>query len=110
MAKTRELHIATEFGTTPGPRHKSEGEYSGEEFRDEILTPRFKEALDNQDILLVDLDSTEGYATSFLEEAFGGLARELGVEECLSTLQFKSEEEPYLIAEVESYIRQAKSK
>ena len=38
-----ELHIARDFSFTPGPRLREEGTYSGQEFREEILKPRFLE-------------------------------------------------------------------
>jgi hypothetical protein len=60
--------------------------------------------------LLVDLDGTEGYATSFLEASFGGLARRFEPAEVLSILQLKSEDEPYLIQEIQRYISEARKK
>lgn len=100
----RTLVIATEFSPTPGPRYVWQGEHSGEKFLKELLQPRFDEAAREGDTLLVDLDGTEGYATSFLEEAFGGLARDQGKEAVRSTLRLKSEDEPYLEEEVWSYV------
>ena len=71
------LSVAKEFSSVPGPRSKAEGPFSAEEFLEKILHPRFKEAEQAGKTLLVDLDGGCGYATSFLEEAFGGLARKL---------------------------------
>lgn len=102
-----ELHIAVEFSDVPGPRSRQEGEWSGEEFRDKLLIPKFREAEKAGDKLLVDLDGGCGYATSFLEEAFGGLARVYSPERVLKVLEFKSREEPYLIEDVREYIREA---
>jgi hypothetical protein len=58
----------------------------------------------------VDLDGTMGYATSFLEEAFGGLARKHPDEEVLNHLRFCSKDEPYLIDELTQYIKEANKK
>jgi len=58
--------------------------------------------------LLVDLDGGYGYATSFLEEAFGGLARLHGSEGVSKTLIFRSEEEPYLIEAIARFIKEAR--
>ena len=102
-----ELHIATEFSDVPGPRSRQEGDWSGEEFRDELLRPRFREAEKVGDKLVVDLDGGCGYATSFLEEAFGGLARVYSPERVLKVIEFKSTEEPYLIEDVREYIQEA---
>ena len=71
------IRIANEFSETPGPRSRDEGDYSGQQFLEEILKPKFEEAKKTKQKLIVDLDGTYGYATSFLESVFGGLARNL---------------------------------
>jgi len=106
MANTN-LSVARDFSITPGPRAQEEGDFSGEQFLNQVLLPRFKEAVDAQMRLLVDLDGTEGYATSFLEAAFGGLARKMGAKKVLSVLTFKSEDEPFLVDEITKYINDA---
>ena len=57
--------------------------------------------------LLIDFDGSYGYPTSFLEEAFGGLARIYNAKNVLEKLDFKSDEEPSLIEEVKRYITNA---
>jgi|HubBroStandDraft_3_1064219.scaffolds.fasta_scaffold175707_1 hypothetical protein len=104
------LSIAQEYTQLPGPRFKSQGPMSGEEFRESILEPRFKEAQNRGDVLMVDLDGGYGYGTSFLEESFGGLARVYGVDAVMKTLAFKSEEEPYLADDIKRYIRDCRGK
>lgn len=99
--------VATEFTETPGPRSRDEGEYSGQQFLEEHLQPKYEQARLNKESLIIDLDGTDGYATSFLESAFGGLARKYNHDEILRTLKFKSDEEPYLIEEIKAYIREA---
>ncbi len=99
--------IAKVFSDAPGGRFKKDGPKSGEEFRESILEPNFRK-LSNADILLIDFDGAFGYPISFLEEAFGGLARIHGPDEVLRKLRFKSSEEPSLIPSVERYIREAK--
>jgi hypothetical protein len=66
------IEIAKEFSTTPGGRFRIMGPDSGEEFRD-----RLKRELDKTpaETVTVILDGVEGYGSSFLEEAFGGLIR-----------------------------------
>lgn len=98
-----------DFSKTPGSRYRDEGKkaHSGQEFREEILEPNFKIALENNQKLLIDLDGTIGYGTSWLEEVFGGLTREYGKEKVLSTLDFKSDEEDYLIDDIKQYIKDA---
>ena len=52
-----------------------EGDYSGQEFRQNVLHPALKKAIEMNVKLIVDLDGTAGLGTSFLEESFGGLIR-----------------------------------
>lgn len=73
MVKT--YSIAREFSMTPGGRFKKHGPYSGEAFRDGVLRDLLQRAINSGDRLVVELDGTAGYGSSFLEEAFGGLIR-----------------------------------
>lgn len=98
------ISILRDFGDTPGPRSREEGEHSGEQFLEEILLPKFEEALRTDQKLTVDLDGTEGYATSFLEASFGGLARKFDPARVLKVIQIKSDDEPHSIEEVRKYI------
>ncbi len=101
------ISIADDFSKTPGSRYREEGEFSGEEFLEEILEPSFVKARAEGKQLVVDLDRTVGYGTSFLEEVFGGLARKYGAEEVKSHLSIISEEERYLKEDIEEYISDA---
>lgn len=103
------IRIAEEYTSTPGPRNQSEGDFSGEAFLGAMLEERFLEAQKRKIPLLIDLDGAEGYATSFLEAAFGGLARKYPPNDVLKVLEFKSDEEPYLIDEIKEYIRDARA-
>lgn len=105
MAET--INIAQEFTTKPGPRYIKEGDFSGQQFRNQHLLPAFERALITKSNLIVDLNGTEGYATSFLEEAFGGLARVYDEEKVSTTLIFRCDDDPYLIEEIMQYIKEA---
>ena len=102
------INISKDFTDTPGARYKSEGEYSGELFRETILIPKYVEAIASKRQLKIELDGGYGYATSFLEESFGGLAREYDIQEVLRTLVFESNDEPGLINEITEYIKKAR--
>lgn len=104
------ISIARDFTTTPGARGPDEGPFSGEEFLEKILDPQFVIARSTKEKLQVDLDGTEGYATSFLEASFGGLARKYGAAAVLELLELKAVDEPYLIEEIASYIRDTEQK
>src|SRR5436853_1016165 len=107
MKTVERLSVARDFTDTPGPRSPDEGPYSGKEFLDKHLAPKFQSAMNQKGIVLVDLDDTEGFASSFLESAFGGLARQFGPAIVEKFLRINSDEEPYLIDEVWKYIREA---
>lgn len=104
-----ELSIRGEFSSTPGPRYKIEGDFSGEVFRKNHLLPKFTQAIEMGVTLVVHLDGTAGYGTSFLEEAFGGLIREDGhsLTELRATLEVISNEEPYLLDDINDYMLEA---
>jgi len=102
------IKIAEVFSISPGSRHPDEGDYSGQEFREKILIPMFRKCLNAKQFLTIDLDGTLGYGTSFLEEVFGGLAREFTVDEVLNHIKIISNEEDYLIDDIKEYIKDAK--
>lgn len=72
-----EIRVATEFSPYLGGRYRDDGPWSGQAFREDLLLPRVKAALAEHVTLDVFFDGVEGMPTSFLEEAFGGLLREL---------------------------------
>lgn len=100
-----ELNIAKDFTPTPGPRKKTEGDFSGELFLEQLLRPRFQSAQASGNKLTINLDGAAGYPSSFLEAAFGGLAREFGPEQVDKTLVFICNDEPYLDEQIRKYIR-----
>jgi hypothetical protein len=65
------IDIGQDFSDVPSGRFPEDGEFNGQKFRQEILVP----ALRHNEHVSVDIDHTEGYGSSFLEEAFGGLIR-----------------------------------
>jgi len=101
------ISVANDFSKTPGPRYIKEGDFSGELFRSKILEPEYLNAVKENKKLEVNLDGTVGYATSFLEEAFGGLARIYSAEKVLAILTIISTEEEYYKDEVTQYINEA---
>lgn len=102
------IKISSDFSETPGGRYISEGQDSGEKFRNEILRPKYDEAKNKDEKLYIDLDDCYGYATSFLEEAFGGLARELNNKGILDIMEFKSDDEPGLVDMIREYVSEVR--
>jgi hypothetical protein len=103
------ISIAKDFSRIPGARFPKEGNYSGEEFRKNVLLPKLKEAIEKKVKLQVVLDGTAGLGTSFLEEAFGGLIRidNISYSDIQSTLVLVSEEDEDYIEEINQYIKEA---
>ena len=69
MAK-QVIDIGPDFSPFPAGRYKEDGPYTGEHFREKFL-----ECFNVNENVTIHLDSTAGYGSSFLEEAFGGLVR-----------------------------------
>ena len=76
MPETRVVDVAKDFTKTPGGRYRADGKWSGQEFREDKIDPLLAAGHD----VIIDLDGPEGFTTSFLEEAFGGLVTKHGPE------------------------------
>ncbi|MBK6998727.1 MAG: STAS-like domain-containing protein [Rhodoferax sp.] len=101
------LNIAKQFSRSPAGRYLTDGPYSGQAFRENLLLP----ALRQSELVEVQLDGALGFGSSFLEEAFGGLVREAGLsaeilhEKIRISTKLKTYEQ-----RIWSYVDQAKSK
>ncbi len=98
-----EINIANEYTKTPGGRFEKEGQFSGEDFRKKLLQPKYEECKRRREKLIVNLDGGYGYGSSFLEEAFGGLVRNLKDPQIVN-IKIISNEEPKLLEDVRQYI------
>lgn len=106
------IKVAEEFTETPGARYRNQGPFSGEEFIDSLLYPKYEEAIQKNEKLVVDLDGGYGYGSSFLEEAFGGLIRKLKKEKKdfkkpLEVIEIISKEEELWVNKIEVYMKDA---
>ncbi len=101
------LKIAEDYSETPGGRYIDGGPASGEDFRDNVLEPKYLECLSNNQKLVIDFDGGYGYSTGFLEEAFGGMIRKgYNCKELLEHMVFIYTEEPDRIAEIITYMEE----
>lgn len=91
------IGIAKDFSDAPGARYRDDGPDSGQEFYEEKLKPIYIEAVEKDRILIIDMDGTYGYATSFISEAFGRLGRDFDSKGILNRIRIKSDEDPLLI-------------
>ena len=94
---TLRINIAREFSPILMVRHKQKDMKSGEEFREEILLPRVRQAVQERTILQIDFDGLKGINLSFLDESFGGIVRagEMSAEDLLKILEFIPEKSYY---------------
>jgi hypothetical protein len=108
------IEVAKDFSRTPGGRYFSDGPHSGQMFRDRYLVPALQAAKRSDDRVVVVLDGTRGYLSSFLEEAFGGLVRECGFsrEELDRLLEIRAVDafyQPYVVL-AKRYITDARER
>lgn len=98
------INIAKDFSRYPSGRFMKNGDTSGEAFREKNLLP----SLLAGESVTVELDGTIGYGSSFLEEAFGGVARKLNLT---SQVLFEKitlvSSDKLLIEEIKQYILDA---
>lgn len=98
------INVGRQFSRFPAGRFRADGPWSGERFRDEVLAP----ALKGGTRVIVELDDTLGYGSSFLEEAFGGLVRTgvISSEELTRRIELSTEDES-LRLEILNYVEGA---
>ena len=97
------INIAKDYTLYPGGRYPVDGPYSGEDFRTKFLQPYLASGED----IIIELDGTRGYGSSFLEEAFGGLVRcGFTAENILKKIKLITNRTS-LVEEVEEYIKAA---
>ena len=82
------------FTEYPDVRYREQDDFSGEEYYYSVIKPNFIQALANNMLLCVDLDNTAGYASSFLDEAFGNLVYDFDYDNILKHLNIISIQEP----------------
>lgn len=102
------INVASQFTRTPGGRYKTDGRFSGEEFREKILEPAYRSGAQE---IVVNFDGVLGLSASFLEEAFGGLVRRHRPEKPLLLKKIKlTATRPYLLPYItltQQYMRDA---
>jgi hypothetical protein len=93
-SQLKQFSIAKDFTIYPGPRYKIQGEDSGQKFFEDILDSLMRNAIQEKFTLEINLDGTAGYASSFLDEAFGNLVMKYGKENVIKHLVIISIMEP----------------
>jgi hypothetical protein len=75
------INIAKDFSDTPN---------NGEVFYESLLLPKFKKAILENHIILVNLDNLKLLPASFVSQSFMKLAKEYGSEKVLEYIYFQS--------------------
>lgn len=92
---TRNLSILSDFSEFPALRHCNLSDNSGEDFYHKVLNKKFAEAYDAGEKLVVNLDGTDGYASSFLDEAFGNLVFDFSLGIVKKNVEIVSQQQPH---------------
>ena len=83
------------FSEFPALRHCNISDNSGEEFYHKVLNKVLKDAYEKGEKLTVNLDNTAGYASSFLDEAFGNLVYDFTLDVVKKNIEIISYQEPH---------------
>lgn len=96
------IDIAKDYSLITGLRHCNTSDNSGEDFYHKILNKKFAEAYKNKEKLEVFLDGTlDGYSPSFLDEAFGNLVYDFGLDAVNHFLKIKTIRETHCLQLIE---------
>lgn len=100
------INVAKDFTRFPSGRFRKNGATSGEAFREDYLEPPMRDG----QMVIVELDGTIGYGSSFLEEAFGGLVRSLKwqSDDIKKKMQLTTDDSA-LLDEIWSYVKDAEN-
>lgn len=106
------INVGKDFSEVPAGRYVDDGPYNGETFREKFL----KDVVLNSEkyslpVKIILDDDVEGYGSSFLNEAFGGLVRKgyAKPEKVLASFlfQYSNEDFSYYKDRIISYINEA---
>jgi len=96
--------FAEQYTKYPGGRYRKLGEYSGEDFRETVLRPIFKS---DRKIVIDATGVVTSFSPSFLDEAFGELAKEYGIDVFLQKIDFFANDNPNLKDKMMYYVKKA---
>lgn len=94
--KTTTIKFAKDFTDCPGGRARINGDFSGEQFRKDVLEP----ALARYDRVILDLNGVFSFPASFVDEAFGVLVEERGLDAVWQQLTLKLEDNPVALESI----------
>lgn len=110
MTQNQSINIVQDFTDTPGARYRTDGDYSGQEFLENILKPKFELALKEKQKLVIDLSHLWGLPSSFVSGSFGLLSIEKTAKLLLDNMEFISVDNPLRIEKVINEIKNPQRK
>ncbi len=92
------ITVAKEFSKYPGGRHRTDGPWSGEEFREEKLKP----LLLRGQTVVIDFTGVFTVAPSFMDEAFGPFMESLGRDGFDRSVKIIAEDDPDVLSDLQT--------
>lgn len=106
------LNIGRDFSPDPIGRFRTDGDSSGEAFREDQLRVAIQALEPGEKLEIVIDDGIEGYGSSFLVEGFAGMVKYgyISSEELLSKIEilYSNEDFAFYKTKILDYIKQAK--
>ena len=99
-----------EFTLTPGPRERTMGKFSGQEFLEDYLKKAFEMAVSCKKKLVIELDGTGGYSTAFFDGSIGALSREWvrsgkNPDDFENIIEIRSDDRPWYVELAQEYVQ-----
>lgn len=90
MLEETVYNVAKMFSRFPGGRRRANGDFSGEEFREDVVLP----LLQKYKRVTFDLTGSAGYSSGFLDEAFGELGSIMPLDEVSRRVKLVAVDDP----------------
>ncbi len=110
MTQNHLINIVQDFTDTPGARYRTDGDYSGQEFLENILKPKFELAIQEKQKLIIDCSYLWGLPSSFVSGSFGLLSIEKTSNLLLENMEFISVDNPLRIEKIINEIKKPQRK
>jgi len=108
----KKLNIGQDFSPDPAGRYRTDGDGSGEAFREDCLRGRIESLGAGEKLQITIDDGVEGYGSSFLVEGFAGMVKHgyISSEDLLSKIEiiYQDEDFEFYKNKILEYIKQAK--
>ncbi|KAA3635349.1 MAG: DUF4325 domain-containing protein [Armatimonadetes bacterium] len=102
-----EYNFSKQFTRFPGGRFRRDGEHSGQQFYEDVLLKLWNEKGER---IVLNLSNVEGFATSFLDGAFGEFAAQHGEAVFYKTFDIRCDDDPTLADEIRDCVLRADRK